>query len=34
MMIEKQWLSYFVSWSHELWPENVMVIVLHIHGMP
>jgi hypothetical protein len=21
-MIEKQWLSCFVSWSHELWPEN------------
>jgi hypothetical protein len=22
VMIEKQWLSSFVSWSHELWPEN------------
>jgi hypothetical protein len=21
-MIEKQWLSCFVSWSHELWPDN------------
>jgi hypothetical protein len=24
-MIEKQWLSCFVSWSHELWPENGMI---------
>jgi hypothetical protein len=24
VMIEKQWLSCFVSWSHELWPENGM----------
>jgi hypothetical protein len=23
-MIEKQWLGCFVSWSHELWPENGM----------
>jgi hypothetical protein len=22
--IEKQWLGCFVSWSHELWPENGM----------
>jgi hypothetical protein len=25
VMIEKQWLSCFVSWSHELWPENSMI---------
>jgi hypothetical protein len=24
VMMEKQWLSCFVSWSHELWPENGM----------
>jgi hypothetical protein len=26
VMIEKQWLSCFVSWSHELiWTENGMI---------
>jgi hypothetical protein len=25
VMIEKQWLSCFVSWSHELRPENGMI---------
>jgi hypothetical protein len=25
VMIEKQWLSCFVSWSDELWPENSMI---------
>jgi hypothetical protein len=25
VMIEKQWLSCFVSWSHELWPEKGMI---------
>jgi hypothetical protein len=24
VMTEKQWLVCFVSWSHELWPENGM----------
>jgi hypothetical protein len=24
VMTETQWLGCFVSWSHELWPENGM----------